>query len=396
MAQGSNPEHSRAYNRRAMLQWLRTTGPASRTEIAGQMSLSLQAVSNIVAALVAEGLVLRGERRASSRGQPPVVFTLNPDGAYSLGFSVDQERLTGLLLNFTGDVVAELTIGVDRPSPEEAIEIIASLAGELTGALSDDQRLRIVGLGLALPGVIEEEGGRVARMVRLPEWEGLPIADLLAEAVDMPVQVTNDATAAALGELWYGHGRTAPTFFYVLFALGLGSSLVLDGTPHRSLWTISGRMGHIPVEPRGRVCPACGERGCLSLYTSLGALFEELQQNGVSITSTAGLEELYLRKDPDLLDWLERAALYFTRALVVLENLLDPDAFIFGGEMPAPLLDHLIEGIRRNYGERGVRLRHQNPEFLASRYGSMASAFGAATVPIYMLTAPKYELAFTS
>lgn len=395
MTQGTNPEHTRAYNRRAVLQALRASGAMSRTEIARYTSLSLQAVSNIIEALVDERLVLRGERRSTRRGQPPIDFTLNPAGAYSLGFSVDQERISGLLLNLAGTVIAEERIAVNRPSPELAFERIDAMAERFSSGLIHEARARIRGLGLSLPGVIEEDGGRVARMVRLPEWEGVRVADLLVERTGVTAFVANDATASALGELWFGVGKSTPTFFYVLFALGLGSSLILDGAPHRSLWTVSGRMGHIPVEPRGRTCPACGETGCLSLYTSLEALFDALREKGVEIETVAELEDLYRDRDPHLYEWLEQSAFYFVRALVVLENLLDPDAFVFGGELPRPLLDHLLRSICERYDQRKVRLRRHDPSFLPSLFGSRATAVGAATIPIYLMTAARYELVLT-
>lgn len=396
MAQGTGPEHTRAYNRRAILQVLHLKGAASRADLARHTGLSLQAISNIVAALVDDDVVIQGQRRVTRRGQPPIEFRLNPEGAYSLGFSVDQHRLSGLLLNLVGEVVAQKRLEVRSPSPTEALSHVQSIVEEFSRALPAEEWGRVRGLGLSLPGVIEEKGGRVARMVRLPEWEGLAVGERLERELEMRVYVANDAASAAVGELWHGHGRSVSTFFYVLFGLGLGSSLILDGAPPRSIWNVSGRMGHIPVEPRGRTCPACGETGCLSLYTSLEALLETLHEGGVTITAKNSLADLYREGNEHLLDWLESAALYFTRALVVLENLLDPEAFVFGGELPAPLLEHLIAGIRRRYDERSVRLRRHGPAFLPGHHGLLATAFGAATLPVYLGTSPRYELVLST
>ena len=392
MAQGTNPEHTRAYNRRAVLQALRLKGAASRTEVAQQTSLSLQAVSNIMGSLVDEGLVLQGERRSTVRGQPPIDFTLNPNGAYALGFSIDKDHLLGVLINFAGEIIRERHLELESSTPAEAFGYIQSLVRDFTKDLPHQFRQRIHGVGLSLPGLIEEEGGRVLKMVRLPQWEGLKVGKALTDLLGLPVYVANDATSAALGELWYGHGRSSPNFFYILFALGLGSSLILDGAPYRGVWGVSGRMGHIPVEPEGRVCLSCGETGCLSLYTSLEALVESLRKHGISVEQVSQLEALYHEQNPYVLEWLDTAAHYLTRGLVVLENLLDPDAFIFGGFLPRPLLNHLVSKIKERYSQRRIRLRQQNPDFLAAHRGTDATAFGAATLPIYLRVAPDYEL----
>src|SRR5262245_15290217 len=93
---GANGGQIRDHNRRVVLQALRP-GPASRADLARRTGLTAQSVSNIVGALIEEGLVMTAGRRRQARGQPPLDLTLNPAGAYSIGVEVRADRMVGIL-----------------------------------------------------------------------------------------------------------------------------------------------------------------------------------------------------------------------------------------------------------------------------------------------------------
>lgn len=392
MARGTNIEKTRDYNRRVVLEAIRLAGTASRTEIARRTSLSLPAISNIVQELEAEHLVVSQGRRATQRGQPPIDFALNPAGAYSIGVSIDHDYLAGVLVDLAGVPLAVERVVMDTADPRQALPEVRALIRRLRAQVPDEHSERLIGASLGLPGVVEQHRGRVLKMVRLPRWEGLEVTTSIEPEVGLPIHVANDAILAALGEQRYGHGTSRASFFYVLYAVGLGSSLVLDGRPYGGFWGHSGRLGHIPVEPRGKPCPSCGASGCLSLYTSLEVLHDHLREHGVRAASTADLEELYAARDEVLLAWLDDAARYLARAYVVLENLLAPQAVVFGGRMPAPILDHLIAAMGELNRRRSTRLRSDGPELLRSAIPVDPVAFGAAALPLHLATAASYEL----
>ena len=397
MARGTNLEQTREFNRRAVLDVLRRSPRASRTEIADRTRLSLSAVSSIVDGLVRDGWVATLGRRATARGQPPIDFALADRGAFGVGVALDRDHAAAALVDLSGGVLAKRQAALVDPSTNEAADCVAELTAALMRELPPSDRQRVAGLGVGVPGVVGEHG-RVLRMVRLPAWEGADLSDAFSRASGLETVVTNDAIAAAVGESSYGVARTAHTFFYVLFALGLGSSLVMGGHPHRGLWGVTGRLGHIPVDSTGPFCPACGGRGCLSLYASVEALAERLRQAGAVPPGSLAAElsaigELHAAGDAVVDGWIDEAARALARGLVVLENLLDPDAYVFDGRMPREVLTTLVRRTEDRYrAERSRATGEHRLRLLVGDRGPEAVAFGAAALPLYTATAVSLAL----
>lgn len=100
------------------------------------------------------------------------------------------------------------------------------------------------------------------------KWKGIiPLGEMLREALDMPVIVTNDANAAAVGEMIYGSAKGMKDFIVITLGTGLGSGIVSNGEVINGHHGIAGELGHTSVNPNGRYC-ACGKRGCLETYVS--------------------------------------------------------------------------------------------------------------------------------
>lgn len=383
---GTNLEQTREFNRRAVLAVLMREPVVSRTEIAKSTGLSLTGVSSIVDDLVKLGRIEPQGRRPTARGQPPIDYKLAPDGAFAVGIALDRDHLIAVLVDLTGEVRAERRLSVTEPTLAEAADAIGSLVGELTSPLAKRERERLLGLGLGVPGLITREG-RVKRMVRLPSWEGQDLAAALRRRVSLPTTIVNDAIAAGVGAALYGPARGTEAFFYVLFALGMGSSLMMRGHPYRGLWEATGRIGHIPIESDGEVCPACGGRGCLSHYASVEALVDRLRASGTATPSQEAIRARFLQGDPIIEQWLEQAASALARGLIVLENLLDPDAYVFDGRMPSELLEALVRRTEERYlATRPHGLHDRRLRLQVGDRGDLAVAFGAAAVPLYIAT----------
>ena len=102
---GANAERSRSHNRQMVLGRIRAGGRMGRAEIARASGLSTQAVSNIIADLLEDGLILEQGRRASTRGQPPVQYGLNAQGGYAFGVEVRPDAVLAALIDFAGETV---------------------------------------------------------------------------------------------------------------------------------------------------------------------------------------------------------------------------------------------------------------------------------------------------
>src|SRR5690606_10510111 len=101
----------------------------------------------------------------------------------------------------------------------------------------------------------------------LPQLNNLPLEEVIAKELGVPVLVENDANAAAVGETRFGAGKGFRDVIFVTVSTGIGSGLVLDGRLYRGSHGFSGEIGHMTVQPGGLLC-GCGRHGCLETVSS--------------------------------------------------------------------------------------------------------------------------------
>ena len=386
MAIGNNAEATRAHNRRVVLEIVRLEGAASRAEIGRRTGLTTQAVSNITAELVAEGLLIEAGRRRAGRGQPPLELRLNPDGGHTIGVELGPEALRLVAVDLAGRILAQRETRLRDATPDLALPTLAREVAALRQAPGVDAR-RILGAGVVMPGPFPIEGLSGYGPTVLPGWGAVLLPPDLEAALGCPALVENDATAAAMGERLHGAARALRHFCFIHFGTGLGLGLVLDGRPYKGANGNAGEIGHIVVEPRGRACP-CGNRGCLERYVSLHALEEELGRAGLGTTGPAGLQRLWAGGAAELGAWLDTAAAYLRPVILLLENLFDPEAVILGGALPEPLLDELIRRLPPLLPSIAGRPDRGTARLLRGTTGRFTAALGAAALPVFATLSP--------
>ncbi|RPJ85728.1 MAG: ROK family protein [Acidobacteria bacterium] len=187
--------------------------------------------------------------------------------------------------------MSEVTVGIDVGGTNTAVGLVdrdggclvqaaiptlperdaRSLVARLSGKIGElhrpfSERSVIVGIGIGAPDA-NYYRGTVEHPPNL-NWPGVtPIVALFRERFDVPVVVTNDANAAALGEMLFGAARGMRDFIVITLGTGLGSGLVANGELIYGADGFAGELGHTVVDPHGRQC-ACGQGGCLETYAS--------------------------------------------------------------------------------------------------------------------------------
>ncbi|RBY98184.1 ROK family transcriptional regulator [Blastococcus sp. TF02-8] len=260
-----------------VLQHLFHAGPGSRADLARATGLTRVTVSDLVATLMAEGLV--GELGARSEGRPGKPGTLV--GLRTEAFQIvavdlaDDERMHGAVLDLSGAVLQRRAVRPERRTGAGAVEELRLLCRDLVGAATAP----VLGVGVGSPGVIDPSG----RVLQAPnrEWFDLPLAEELAADLGVPVHVANDANTAALGEFTYG-GASGGGLLVLTVGGGVGAGIVLDGVLVQGHEHAAGELGHVTAvderddldgAPLGRPAPcACGRRGCLETVLSVPAL----------------------------------------------------------------------------------------------------------------------------
>lgn len=184
-------------------------------------------------------------------------------GALVLALDFGGTKLAaGVVVGETGEVITRRS----RPTRGDlgaagSIEDMLALATDVCG-MAGLPVSAVTGAGVSFGGPVDADRGTVLLSHHVPGWENLPLAAVLAERLEVPVVVENDANAQALGEWRYGAGRGASSLLNLNIGTGIGGGIVLDGTIYRGAHGLAGEIGHTIVQPNGPIC-TCGKRGCL-------------------------------------------------------------------------------------------------------------------------------------
>lgn len=376
------------------METVRLHAPLSRADIARRTSLTPQTVSNIAATLIESDLIQEAGKRQQGRGAPSITLTVNPEGAHSIGLDLDRDHLTGVLLDLSGSVQQRIHHELSFPSPEEAVELMVDTSHELIDqqGLSIDE---VSGIGVGFPGPIEilTEGGKTTSVnpKAFPGWDQVPITDLLQRHIDLPVLLENNATAAAVGERWYGIGTEVSTFFYLLFGVGLGGGMVIDGHPYEGDTSNAGELGYVPTMQsetllNGTTPTHLGE------YYHLPRLYKQLQEDGVEAGRPSDLAAPFADGSPVVYKWLDTVAQQLAPLLVSIEYLFDPGLLVLGGRLPDSLIEALIDRLQDRLQKLRTGARPDVARLRQASSGEDAAAMGVATLHIYDLFAPAPSL----
>lgn len=380
MLRGTNLEHARVHNLRTVLEMVRLNGPISRAETARRTGLTAQTVSNLVSVLLDQGLLLESGHKQGPRGRSSTLLEVAADGAYSIGLDLDRGHLTGLLVDLAGRVQGRVHQELSFPNPEVALDLVAATVEQLASAVDHH---RVWGVGIGFPGPLRIAQGVVDNIINpegFPGWESVSVRSLLARRLSPPVFLENNATAAALGESYYGVGAGLSSYFYCFLGGGLGGAIVASGRPVRGWQGNAGELGYLPSGGDG------GDH--LGRRFDMFRLYARLNQVGVRASSYADLARLVADGHPLVLGWLDAAAEGLAPALVAAEYLLDPEAIVIGGAWERPLVDALVARLESHLPRLRSPLIPANARLLTADLGADAVARGVATIPLQELLAP--------
>lgn len=363
---GTNQEYARLHNRCAVLDAIRQAGQLTRAELKRVTGLSAQTVSNIVAELEREGMLLAHAPRTIPQGQPPIPFSLNPEGGFSIGIHITGHRLTSVLMDLTGRIRATRVDATEQSTRAEVTPLIQQIASALRAGFSD---ARILGMGIALAAPGCSDPSPATGFGDAPAWGGPTSVAALEVETGLPVLVESDANAAAAGERLYGAARNLRDFAYLFIGHELRAVLFIANQLHVGRCHNAGQIGHLAWVTQGRPCP-CGKRGCLGGYLSEACLLQDL-----GVDTRRCLDGLDLDGNPGGVQrFLEHAVPAFRYATDMLESLLDPEGIVVGGTIPHAILQTLVERAQPA-GAAGPHGRIQ-----LGRAGAECVALGAASV----------------
>lgn len=246
------------------------------------------------------------------------------------------------LVNESGDVIFQDRIPTQKFTNFDTY--LQTLKESLDKAVIDlGYPVDIAGVGVGAPNA-NTTTGTIDYPVNLP-WKGSNLfVQKFSDLMGVPVVITNDANAAAVGEMVYGNAKGMKDFVVVTLGTGLGSGFICNGQLVNGKHGIAGELGHVTVNPNGRQC-SCGKKGCLETYVSatgirrtvyklLADRLDSSELRGVSFNelSTKMITEAAHRRDIIALEAFEYTAKILGTKLADTVIQFDPEAiFIFGG-----------------------------------------------------------------
>jgi predicted NBD/HSP70 family sugar kinase len=330
---GTNLERAGDHNQRVTLHAIRVNGPITRAELAVITGLTAPAIANITKRLLVENLIQEAGRRRGGRGQPATKLVINPDSWFSIGVNVDRDHITMVVLDFEGRVRARVSREMNFALPKDVDQFFRKSADKLLAKVGIG-RDRLAGIGVALPDDMPR-----AALPQQPAnygiWASTDMASLVKSALHVPVFVENDAAAATMGEMQFGLGKKHQTFFYILITAALGGSVVIEGNHFRGATGRSGELGML----RGK--DVTGHERQIQNIVSLSALYSRLAAQGIKVSAPSELTDLGESGQAIIHAWVEAATDTLLDPLLSINCLVNPEAILIGGRLPAGIVDSL-------------------------------------------------------
>jgi len=260
------PEHARGHNRSLVLQTLYRAGQQSRADIARETGLTRVTISDLVAELILESLIVEiGQREDARPGKPATLLDLNRSAFQIIGIDLSgYTTFRGAVLDLDGQILERAERPLAGSTGADATAKVIALTEELVAKAT----LPILGIGVGSPGVVDLAG--VVLSAPNLGWIGEPLQLILGERFGLAVIVANDANAAALAE--HSFGDADSDMMLVKVGHGVGAGLLLDGRPLFGSRFAAGEIGHVVVGTDGGAECVCGKRGCLETWLAVPRL----------------------------------------------------------------------------------------------------------------------------
>lgn len=382
-SQGTNAERAKLSNRQAVLGHIHSAGVMGRAEIARTMGLSTQAVSNIIAELAQDGLLVEKGTRTAGRGLPAVQYGVNPEGGFSFGIEIRPTAIFAALLNMHGQPVFTQRVPLTDARPDIVVALVVGLRNAAIKAVPAAAQ-KLLGAGIVMPGPFGRTG-LSGRSSDLPEWQSVDPTALFEEALNLPIMVSNDANAAAMAERITGVAHALQSYAYLYFGTGIGLGLVSQGHLIPGAFGNAGEIGQLRIPVNSELKP-------LESVLSRMSVQNYLSEHGHPVLDFEGIAKLYDEKNPALLAWIDTASCALEHIIPVIENLFDPQSIILGGAMPEAILNQLVSKAALPILSVSNRPDSEEPRLRTGASGRLTATLGAAALILNRTYTPQLSV----
>lgn len=369
--QGNRNESTRQHNLSVVLSYVHEKGPITRAELTRQTNLNRSTIGALVSELAQLGLVYETapplEQRSVGRPSPLVHPS---DDIVALGVNPDFDAVQVSVVGLGGavhDVVRRVTDG--PPTPQQSVDIVKELVEDLTVI----RGRRVVGVGLAIPGLVNEYTQTVKLAPNLG-WEDVEYSAMIEAALGYPTRAANDANLGVIAEYMFGAGRGCDNVVYLNGSTsGIGGGVVSDSRLVRGSRSFAAELGHTLVNSNGIRC-GCGRTGCLETEVSIRRVWKVVGQE-LPITE---LDGFYADNDfGELAEELDRQAHALALGIANIVTVFSPERVIVGGHIGA-LLEARRAMVEAEVAKLSLSVHAKEVTILRNELRARMMAVGAA------------------
>jgi predicted NBD/HSP70 family sugar kinase len=332
-------------------------GMLSRSDLASLTGISRSAITEITQNLLDMGLLQEFPviQEKQGRGRPAISLRFSASHGYFVGVSITGTPSPVILADMQGNVVGEYEIP-PSDTPQKTATAIRRAMNDLlrqTGV----PRARLLGIGMAVTGVIDERAG-LCRYSAALNWRDVPIARLVKESTGVESYVGNDANAVAIGEKLFGRARDLRHFSSVILGGNIGCAHYIEGNLYRGYDGGAGEIGHVTLDIDGPRC-RCGKNGCLDMFAGGIAMQSTAQKAGLACESVHDIEALAAVGNAEAMAILRKGGQALGLAVASLIQINNPECVLFAD----------VEGFGKGIFQATTRQVIENnilPRFLAS------------------------------
>lgn len=333
-----NLENLREQNLSTAIRLIHHLKVCSRAELVARTGLQQSTITNIVNALIDCGLVTETGIIEGKKGRRSIGVTLSKDKYQVIGVRLSRNSysISKFYIDGTSDASINRTFDPSAPKQKVFDKIIADI-----NELIASSGLAVAAIGVAVPGPFKVYESRFLKISYMSGMEDINLRQLFEDNFTVPVFVEHDANAGIMAEKWFGksdleHG----TYVYIAAGHGIGAGIIIDGKIFHGNIGVAGEIGHMSINFNGPAC-ACGNVGCLEMYSSAHAVSEFVKKEVESLGrrtlsasySYEDILEAYKLNDPVAVDAINNSADYLSIGIANIMNIYNPSGIIIGDKL---------------------------------------------------------------
>lgn len=353
-------------NKYLIMQCILSYQPLTIEEIVRKTMVSRPTVLEVIKELQENGYIIKKGQVRSTGGRPADLIHVNAKACYAIGidleFPIHRTRIA--VTNAAKEIIGSKEIRYEADA--EADEVLQGLINEIEEIVKKVgiSMEKVLGIGLGLPGNIDEKNGISVHIERIKNWNDIHIKDILEEKFHVPVYIKNDVHLLSVAEREKYMVSDIENFIYIGLRSGIGSAIFYHGRLIEGRQGNAGFIGHTTVNPEGPLC-TCGKCGCLDAFASEMAMNNEYKKLCLEAGKEYSKDEEHLTVQ-DFIEKaekgeeisrqvLKRSGFYIGIAIANLIKTLEITTVIIGGctQIEDTEFVNEIKNTAKNYLTRG-------------------------------------------